>query len=173
MLGLLIVSRPGARLATPAMVMLLLALSMELPSLGIGLIVRAEQMPSFLAARKQAAFLRTRLASPDPVVVLVGDSYDLFKPEFHRLVQLAYLDDDVNHFADVSAVVNCYHPYHRESGPVASFRTALDASEFHLVQSAPQHLWITLFGYKVMRGEWGYGCDLYVRNSSPRKTSSP
>jgi hypothetical protein len=172
-MGLLILSRPGALLAKPALVMLLLAMLMELPSLGIGLIARIEQKPSFLAAREQPAFLRARIASPDPVVVLIGDFYDLFKPEFHRMVQLDYLENDVNHFADVAAVVNCYHPYHGESGTVAPFPSALKASEFHLIQSAPQHLWVTLFGHKVMRGQWGYGCDLYVRNSAPPSISSP
>lgn len=171
--GLLILSQPGAQLAKPALVMLILAILMELPSLGIGLIARIEQKPSFLAARQQPALLRAQIASPDQVVVLVGDFYDLFKPEFHRMVELDYLEEDVNHFADVAAVVRCYHPYHGESGAVAPFPTELNASDFRLMQSAPQHLWITLFGHKVMRGQWGYGCDLYVRNQAPSTLSSP
>ncbi len=171
-IGLLIWSSAGARLATPALVMLLFALMSEVPSMGIGLIVRVEQRASFEAARAQPALLRAKLAPPDSVVVLAGPFYDLFKPKFRRLVSLDYLEDDVNHFADVAAVVNCYQAYHGESGPVVPFPNELNASEFYLIQPAPQHLWITLFGHRVMRGQWGYGCDLYVRNSAPPSTSS-
>jgi hypothetical protein len=166
-LGLLILGRSESRLAAPAFVMLLIVIMSSLPALAISLIVRVEQRSSYMAAREQPTFLRARLASPDPVVVLNGNYYDLFKPDFHHLVELAWLDQGVDHPADVAAVVNCYHPYHGEAGPVAPFPSSLNAAEFHLIEPAPQHLWITVFGHKVMRGEWGYGCDLYVRNNAP------
>jgi hypothetical protein len=163
--GLLIWSPPGGRLAKPALAIMLFAVLFNLPNLGIGLIMRIEQKSSFRAAQQQPGFLRTKLASPSAVVVLEGDSYDLFKPEVHRMVALGYVDEDVNHFAEVGAVVNCYDRYHGEFGPVIPFPTEMNASEFHLIQPAPEHLWITLFGRKVMRAQWGYGCDLYLRNS--------
>jgi hypothetical protein len=49
----------------------------------------------------------------------------------------------------------------------------LNASNFHLIQPAPQHLWVTILGHRVMRAQWGYGCDLYLRNNPPTGASSP
>ncbi len=172
-IGLLILGRFGSRLAVPAFAMLLIVILSKLPALGISLVVRVEQRSTYMAAREQPDFLRARLASPNAVVVLNGNYYDLFKPEFHRMVELAWVEHDVDHFADVAAVVNCYHAFHGGSGAVAPFPSQLNPSEFHLIQSAPQHLWITLFGHKVMRGQWGYGCDLYLRNSAPPSIGSP
>jgi hypothetical protein len=166
-LGLLICSRCGGRLATPALAMMLFAISFNAPSLAISLITRIEQMSSFVVAREQPAWLRAQLASPNAEVVLVGDFYDFIKPEFRRLVELDYVEDVENHVADVAAVVNCYDNYHGDSGAVRPLPEELNASEFHLIQPAPQHLWITFFGHRVMHGEWGYGCDLYLRNSVP------
>jgi hypothetical protein len=35
-----------------------------------------------------------------------------------------------------------------------------------MIQADPQHLWVTFLGHKLMSSQWGYGCDLYVRDSS-------
>ena len=166
-LGLLIWNPPAGRLAAPALIMLLLAVLLNLPGLVISVILRVEQIPSYKASRGQPALLQSQLPSRDSVVVLAGSFYDLFKPEFRRMVELDYVNGDVNRFADVAAVINCYDGDHDAPGTAAPFPQQLNASEFHLIQQAPQHLWITIFGHKVMRGQWGYGCDLYARNKEP------
>jgi hypothetical protein len=39
----------------------------------------------------------------------------------------------------------------------------LDGTQFREVEAAPDHVWITLFGHKIVRWQDGWGCDLYVR----------
>jgi hypothetical protein len=34
-----------------------------------------------------------------------------------------------------------------------------------MIQPDPQHLWISLKGHRILKGQWGYGCDLYLRNN--------
>lgn len=169
--GLLIWSRPGGRLATPAFAMLIFVIPLSVPALGINLVMRVEQIPSFRAAKKQPAFLRAHLPSPDATVLLNGDFYDLFKPQLHHMVEWGYMDDN-RQFDHVDAVVACYRGFAGKAGEVLPFPAESAASDFRLIQAAPQHLWITLFGHRVMRRQWGYGCDLYVRNSPPSNTQT-
>lgn len=164
--GLLIAGRHSNKLAAPALAMLLIAIFSHVPGLATNLVLGYEQRASYLAARQQPSFLRAHLASPDAVVVLQGDSYDLFKPEFRHLVGLDYVDDDTDRFAEVGGVANCYDTYLGEAGPVRPLPAQLNAAEFHMIQPAPQHLWISILGHRVMHRQWGYGCDLYVRSKT-------
>lgn len=159
---LLIAGRERARLSRPGLALLLFACLLKLPAVAESLVARAEQGPSYRAAQTQPAFLRAHLASPDGIVTMEGASYDLFKPEFRNMIHLTDTED-VNHFAAVAAVANCYDGYHGIG--VRPFPEKLNAAEFHLIQADPLHMWITLLGRRVMRAQWGYGCDLYVRNS--------
>ncbi len=162
-LVLLIAGRERVALVTPGLALLLFACFLKMPAVGESLVARAEQGPSYRAARTQPEFLRAHLSSPDDIVTMEGNSYDLFKPEFRNMIHLTDTED-VNHFAAVAGVANCYDGYH--GGGLRPFPEKLNAGEFHLIQADPQHMWITLFGRRVMRAQWGYGCDLYVRNSA-------
>jgi hypothetical protein len=161
--GLLIVSGEGGRLAAPGLALILFAVLIRLPGLSMDLIERVEQIPSYQAARTQPAFLRAQLSSPDDIVAVEGDSYDLFKPEFRHLIRVEDVDD-VNQFKSVAAVANCYDAFHGGDHAVRPLIFKLNPADFHMIQSDPQHAWITLFGRRVMRAQWGFGCDLYVRN---------
>ena len=160
---LLIAGRERTRLAAPGLALLLFACLLKLPAAGESLVARAEQGPSYRASRMQPEILRAHLASPDEIVTMEGASYDLFKPEFRNMIHLTDTED-ANHFAAVDGVANCYDGYHGSG--VRPFPAKLNAARFHLIEADPVHMWITLFGRRVMRAQWGYGCDLYVRNSA-------
>jgi hypothetical protein len=164
-LVLLIVGRTQDKLVWPGLAFLLLAVAAKLPVVALSLLERAEQRPSYQAARVQPAFLMAQLPSSDSIVTVEGDSYDLFKSEFHNLIHLRDAED-IDHFAQVAGVANCYDGFHGADNAVLPFPAKLNASDFHLVQADPKHMWMTLFGRRVMRAQWGYGCDLYVRNSA-------
>jgi hypothetical protein len=180
--GLLAVSSSSSKLAAPAMALLLFAVLIRLPETAMSMLQRIEQTPSYLAARTQPAFLRAQLAAPDPVVAVEGDSYDLFKPQFRRVIRLDYVQDR-DQYRSLAAVANCYDAYHDPSrpdkggvaqgSPVRPLSPKLNPADFHLIQPDPQHMWITLMGKRLMRAQWGYGCDLYVRNgASPEENNS-
>lgn len=169
-LGLLIAAREGNRLTMPALALLLFAIFIRLPESAMSMLQRMEQAPSYVAARTQPAFLRAELADTDPVVAVEGDSYDLFKPQFRRLIRLDYVQDR-DQYRTLAAVANCYDAYHDATGPntgspLRPLTPKLNPAEFHLVQPDPQHMWITLMGKRLMRAQWGYGCDLYIRNAT-------
>ena len=162
-LGMLIGDGKGRTLVNPALALLLWAMMSNSAFVACGFLQRIEQISSYPAAAEQPRYLLSQLPSPDSIVVLQGHDYDFFKPEFHRLIRLADVED-VNHFASVAAVANCYDGF---AGPVSAMRPLpeqLKPTDFHLIQADPQHMWITIFGHRVMRKQWGYGCDLYLRN---------
>jgi hypothetical protein len=160
--GLLIVGRAESRLAHPALALLLLAILVRLPGLGLELLERAQQLPSYRAAKSQPAYLRAQLSAPDAVVAVEGDSYDLFKPEFARMIRLDYVQDK-DQYRSVAAVANCYDALHAPANAVRPLPDRLSPSDFAMIQPDPQHTWIGLFGHRLMAAQWGYGCDLYVR----------
>jgi hypothetical protein len=159
-------------LATPALALLLYAVVIRLPVAGLELLECFEQIPSYEAAKPQPAFLRAQVPAPDAVVVVEGDSYDLFKPEFQRLIRLEDVQD-VDNYRDVAAVANCYDAFHGPGGAVRPLPAKLNAGDFRLIQGDPRHLWITLFGRRVMRAQWGYGCDLYLRDGETSFRETP
>jgi hypothetical protein len=170
-LGLIVVSRPGGNLAAPGLALLLFAAFIHLPDIGIELFQGVERLPSYRAARLQPAYLLSQLPSHEAIVAVEGGSYDLFKPKFHRMIELDNVED-ANRYAEVAAVANCYGSSHLDDGEVLALPVKLDAADFHLIQAAPEHLWITLFGHRIMRKQWGYGCDLYLRNGLPRSADN-
>ena len=141
--------------------MLLFTVVMSLPGIGLGVIQRIEQRSSFEATRLQPLHLAGKLSSTDAIVGIRGDSYDLFKPEFRHLINLDNLEIG-DYYKNLSAFVNCYDSYSGEAGVLRPLPEKLDPLEFRLIEPAPQHSWITMFGKRVMRTQWGYGCDLYL-----------
>ena len=163
-IGILCFSRRAPSLAIPALALLLIAIGSRLPSLALNLITRAELRPSYRAAQNQPAFLRAHLADPDPIVVMEGGSYDLFKPEFPRLVTLDFVASDRGGFSAVAAVANCFQMTGFEND--SKLPGSLNPQQFRLLQRGSQRRWITLFGHRIRRGQWGFGCDLYTRDNS-------
>jgi hypothetical protein len=163
-MALLIANPSSDRLRTPALGLLLFAVAINLPNLAIDVLQRIEQLPSYRAAQSQPATLLAAMPAPEAIVVLQGDSYDVFKPRFRHMIELAHVEDD-SHSAQVAALVNCYDAFHGPDSAVRPFPPKLDEAEYHLIQADPAHLWLTLFGRRLMRAQWGYGCDLYVRNT--------
>jgi len=161
-LGLLIASRYGSRLAWPALALFVWVILIRLPIVGVDLISRVEQIPSYRDARGQADLLRAQLSQPEAVVAVEGDSYDMFKPDFSRLIRLQDVDD-VDHFRAVAALANCYDTFHGADNAVRPLSPKIDPADFKMIQADPDHMWVTLFGHRMMRAQWGYGCDLYVR----------
>jgi hypothetical protein len=160
----LIANRWTAQLPVPGLILLLAAiLTTNLPEYGINLLIRFEQHSSYLASRQQPAYLLAQLPSPDEIVALVPGAYDLYKPELPRLISTLHLSDQST--ADVAAVVNCYNGFTGGPGVVRPFPKELNATEFHMIQPAPTHLWITMFGHRISNTQRGLGCDLYMRNS--------
>jgi hypothetical protein len=167
-LGLLIASAPGGKLARVGLALLLLTVFVRVPDAALSVIQRVEQWPSYTAAKDQPAYLLAHLASPNAIVGLAGTSgsYDLFKPEFRHLVAVGYMEKEA--YSGIEGVANCYATFHGPDAARIPFPPFSDASEFELIQSAPQHTWITLFGHRMMRAQWGYGCDLYVKKSAAK-----
>ncbi len=172
-LGLLITGAPGGKLASAAVALLALAIFVRIPAVVVDVIQRVEQRASYAAAKGQPAYLLARLASPDAVVGLAGGSgsYDLFKPKFRHLVAIGYMGNDA--YSGIAGVANCYASFHGADKAQIPLPEVLDASNFEIIQPAPQHMWITLFGHRVMRAQWGYGCDLYVRKGEVRSVTQP
>jgi len=160
--GLLAVAARADRLAAPALALLLFAVAINLPQAAFTLVKRYEQRPSYLASLQQPQLLLAQLPDREATVAVEGDSYDLFKPEFDHMIRIKEVDDG-DHFAKVAALANCYDGY--KGTAVLPLPAKLNAADFRLIQPDPAHLWITLFGRKVMRAQWGFGCDLYVRNN--------
>ncbi|MGB6686357.1 MAG: hypothetical protein WBE76_00780 [Terracidiphilus sp.] len=168
--ALLVASRQGAKLAAPGLALLLFAVLIRVPDLGFHILERTEQGPSYRAALGQPATLRAQLPSPDDIVTLEGGSYDLFKPEFHSMIHLTDAED-LDHFSKLDGVANCYDGFHGSSSSPRPFPAKLNAADFHLIEPAPRHLWVTLFGHRIMHAQWGFGCDLYVRNNAANAKS--
>jgi hypothetical protein len=114
----------------------------------------------------QPAVLSAYLHSPNAIVGISAGNYDVFKPSFNHLVNLEYLDGNPR-VSDLSGFAVCYMAASGDSDTLAPLPSYLDAASFTLIQRAPRHLWITLFGHRIMQKQWGYGCDLYVRNIPP------
>jgi hypothetical protein len=152
--------------------MLLFALFFNLPLFGFGLIQRIEQRPSYLAACRQPLDLRAQLPSADAVVAMEGDDYDLFKPQFRHMTPLDFLYN-AEQFARIDAVANCYDGFDGGPDVIRPLPAGLDASDFRMIQATPQRFWMTLFGHRINNLQWGYGCDLYIRNDTAQVGASP
>ena len=163
-LGLLIAHCNQGYRAGPALALLLLAALIQIPACGLSLLERIEQRASFHAAQNQPAYLLANLPSPDSIVAVEGGNYDFFKPRLHHLIELDNAQG-VKDYGGLAAVVNCYEAFHGADQAVRPLPPSLNASEFQLIQAAPQHMWVTLLRHRAMRGQWGYGCDLYVRKN--------
>lgn len=160
--GLLAASEKPSSAGPLAIGMLFLFFCAHLPSLACAEIMASEQGESFRAAEAQPAYLRAQIGSPQAVVAVSDGGYDLFKPDFDRLVDADYLGG-ISNRSGLSGIANCYFAFSGDGNAIRPLPSSVDAASFHLVQRAPRHLWITLFGRKVMRRQWGYGCDLYIR----------
>lgn len=171
-IALLLASRKGERLAAPALALLLFAISINLPPAALVLLRRAEQRASYQAAKQQPAYLALQLSDHAAIVAVEGDSYDLFKPEFPHMVRVDEVDDR-DHFAKIAAVANCYDAFQGGAGISRNLPSKLNAAEFRLLQPDPEHTWVTLFGHRLMRAQWGYGCDLYLRDAAPAAAGEP
>jgi len=164
--ALLIAGRWSPKLSTPGLALLLLAIfSVSFPSFALSLLLRFEERSSYLTARNQASYLLAHLPSPESVVALDGDLYDLYKPSIHHIFNTQHLADGPVDTSTVAGIVNCYAGYAGAPNVIRPLQSELGPSDFHLIQPAPEHLWMTLFGRRVTTSQWGYSCDLYVRNS--------
>lgn len=163
--GLLIAAGESSVLSNCALALLVWAIAINSVVVAMGYAQRAEQAASYRAAKGQPQFLLTQLPSRDSVVAIEGGSYDLFKSQFHHLIQVDHSDDE-GRFAALAAVVNCYDSVRVPAGAVRPFPSKLDAGDFRLIEAAPEHMWFTVLGRRAMRSQWGYGCDLYVRDRS-------
>ncbi len=166
--GFLIADQWTHKLSAAGLTLLLVAvLTINLPDYGISLLFRFEQRSSYLAAKQQPSYLRSQIPSPNSIVALVPGpgAYDIYKPEIPRLIGTLNLTDG-QLTADVMGVVNCYNGFTGGPGVVRPFPDKLNAAEFHMIQPAPTHLWITVFGHRISNTQRGFGCDLYRRNTA-------
>jgi hypothetical protein len=163
-LGLLTVTPQGSSLRPLAQVQLLLFLLAALPSIAVTAAEQQQARASFEAAAAQPEELRRALGSPEAVVAVSSGAYDVFKPAFPHLVNLEYVDGHAG-LEQLSGVADCYFAFAGDAATLVSLPPGLSADAFTLIDRAPRHLWITAFGHRVMKRQWGYGCDLYVRNS--------
>jgi hypothetical protein len=143
--------------------LLVTVISVNLPNYAISLLFRFEARPSYHASKDQPTYLLAHMPSPDGIVAIVPGEYDLFKPKFRHLISTLHLNGQPT--APVGAVVNCYTGFTGGPGVVRPFPKALNESEFHLIQAAPTHMWITVFGHRISDTQRGFGCDLYLRNT--------
>lgn len=166
-----IVVAEGRTVAKLAPAMLFLFFLARIPSTMISYIQQYEETNSYLAAREQPWTLKQYLPSRDATVAVSTGSFDVFRPAFSHLVDLSNISDNPQR-EELSALGVCYQASLSEGNSLASFPPTMDAMSYTLVQRTPTHLWITLLGHKVMKQQWGYGCDLYVRNSLFNSRSS-
>jgi len=159
--ALLIASKSKPSLGTPALWMLLVFFCAHIPSLVLAEIRLFEERASFRAARNQPALLLSHLHSRASVVAVSSSGYDLFKPSFDHLVDLDYLSDIPDRSA-LAGIAVCYIAFPGDADTLAPLPPYVDPPSFELIQRAPQHLWITAFGHRIMQRQWGYGCDLYI-----------
>jgi hypothetical protein len=173
--SLLIASRTSSKLAFPGIALLLFSVfSVNLFVFSFNLLARFEQRASYQAASRQPAYLLSQLSSPDAVVGFSGD-YDLFKPYFHHLIDIQPLGDGGTKVdtSSMAAVANCYSSFVGGPGEVRPLQGKLSSSEFHLIQPAPEHMWITLFGHRITNTQRSLSCDLYLRNSPATGAKAP
>ncbi len=155
----------------PWLAILILALLAHVPGTAVSVIQRVEQIGSYRAAEDQPRFLRAHLASPESIVAIQGDEYDVYKPYFRHLVPLTS-GPIAPSYSALAAIANCYDYYRSAAGSVRPLPQAVHPGDFRLIEAAPEHLWITVLGRRVMRAQWGYGCDLYTRIREPSTLSA-
>jgi hypothetical protein len=159
---LLLFSVEGSRLKKVAMISLTVVLLAHLPETALHFLERAEELPGYHAALPQPGRLLSKLSSPEAIVAVEGGSYDLYKPYFHRLVELDHADD-VADLSGVEGLANCYGGFDGNASTLRPLPAVLNPAGFQLIERAPSHLWVTAFGHRIMSRQWGYGCDLYLR----------
>jgi hypothetical protein len=160
-LGMLIARKGPGKSSGFWIALLLIAVLARIPSFAVSLLQRSEQEAGFFASTQQAKYLRSQLPA-DAIVAVGGGSYDIFKPEFRRLVTMPSGKDGID-YSGLDGMANCYSSFRGEGDEIRNLPDGIKIADFSLIQRAPQHLWITLFGHRVMRSQWGYGCDLYLR----------
>ena len=166
--GLLAANGISGKLTNPALGLLLFEMLINSPAAAINVVQQFEQLPSYRLARAQPSYLLSQLKSPDAIVAVEYGSYDLFKPTFRHLIYVRNAVDDA-HYKSLAAIANCYAGFHGAAGEVRPLPPELNPAEYRVIQPAPAHLWITIFGHRVMSGQWGYGCDLYLHTEGGRQ----
>lgn len=163
-LALLGLARSRPELAQIALGLILFICVSRTPPLALELLKQVESRSSYLAARGQPQEIAAQL-DPTDVVAIRGNEYDLFKPRLPRLVNAKYnLSDFSSDLSAIKGIVNCYDSFEGPSTEIRPLPSGFDPSQFTKIDSAPVHVNITLFGRRLMRRQWGWGCDLYVRN---------
>jgi hypothetical protein len=127
------------------------------------LLCRFEARSSYIAASQQPAYLISRLHSADDLVLFNAVNYDMYKPAFKNLVTTYYMGDGIPPIG-VAAVANCYYGFNGARGAIRPLPSKINPEAFHLIQAAPSHTWLTIFGRRISNMQRGYGCDLYVKN---------
>jgi hypothetical protein len=161
-LALLTIRESTPRLRQLSLILLLVVFATHLPVVCVSLIQRAEELHSFHASEHQPSLLLSKVSSRDSIVAVEGRTYDMYKPYFRNLVELDYAQD-IKDLSQVEGVANCYGAYGGDDNLLRPFPEYLKASDFQLIEQAPEHMWVTLVGHRVAPLQWGYGCDLYSR----------
>ena len=92
-----------------------------------------------------------------------------FKPTIINIVQASYFTRSED-LSKIGGIINCYDGVSEmDPGAVLPIPKYLDAAEFNLIDKAPLHVSIGVLGHRVMRRQWGWGCDLYVRKKNDRE----
>ena len=150
----------------PALILLLGALmTVYLPDQLTKIPIRAGERASCEAEKSQLDFLAKHLDGSRSIVAFQGNVYDYYKPRFPYLFNVFYLQNDAINTVDVAAVVNCYRAYDGSKGALQPFPAGIDSAHFHLLQASPEHVHPQVFGRPMAYAEWGFGCDVYLRNS--------
>jgi hypothetical protein len=127
--------------------------------------IRAAERNSYREEQQQLDYLAAHLPSRDTVVAFQGVTYDYFKPRFPRLFNTFYYPRDGSMpIGEVGAIVNCYRGYDGAKGAHLPLPAGIDAAEFRLAEAVPEHVYATILGHRLTNREWGFGCDIYLRN---------
>jgi hypothetical protein len=127
-------------------------------------VARVERHHSYLLAQEQPYRLLANLPSRDSRVLVDTFAYDLYKPVIHNLINPYYhFSGEGAPFEQIDGVIRCYGDFRGSREMTKPLPEFLDRTQFREVEAAPDHVWITLFGHKIVHWQDGWGCDLYVR----------
>lgn len=162
----LIFCEPREGMQKPALLLVLLSLLfINLPDELFGIPVRYTERSSYREEQAQLDFVSSHLQSANSVVAFNGEVYDVYKARFPNIFNTFYLPQNrVMDISEVRAFANCYRAYNGQSGEAKPLPKGINAADFYLAQADPKHAHALIFRHKLTNAEWGFGCDVYLRN---------
>jgi hypothetical protein len=163
-------SRDVLRYRRAPLILIAVNLAFLLPIVCLSLIVRTETKATFGEATGQVEKLKQYLAGRNQqgdVVLVPATHYFLYKTELNNLFNEAYLSPQ-HDVSQVAAVVNCPTASAYFDAASKPLNPLVSGSTWSVLDSDNHPQLIGIWGKRIMRKNWTWGCVVYVKQ--PDKT---